>query len=93
MAKIRKIYKIEKNKIVEYIVEPNHVLSGWSILLAPPDKDGYCSIYPISNEALKRSRFDSIKKAETYVGLENIIYYNGREEAEEVLELERRFKK
>jgi hypothetical protein len=45
------------------------------------------------DEALKRNRFDSIKKSETYAGLGNLIYYSTKEEAQEVLNLKNQFKK
>lgn len=91
---MKHIFTIEDGKIVEYEVEPNPLLKGWSILtkIDPNDTSGYRSIYPIMNEALERNRFDSIKKAETYVGMGNLIYYNSSDEAQEVLDLENRIK-
>jgi hypothetical protein len=89
----RKIYKIINNIIIEYIVKPNPLIEGWSILYGPPDKEGYQTIYPVLNEALNRNRFESIERAKTYVGCENIIYYNTLEEATEVLELYKRMQK
>jgi hypothetical protein len=88
------IFTIEEGKIIEYEVEPNPLLEGWSILTnIKPNAEGYCSIFPIMNEALERNRFDSIKKAGTYAGLGNIVYYNSQKEAQEVLNLQKQFKK
>ena len=66
-------------------------MDGWSIL-EEHLKDGI-HLYPIMNDALDRNRYDSIKKSETYAGLGNLVHYNTREEAQEVLDLKKQFKK
>jgi hypothetical protein len=86
------IFKIKNNKIEEFEVTPNHYLEGWSILTEVNPNKQWLDVYPIMNEALERNRFDSIKKSETYVGLGNLVYYNTKEEAQEVLNLQLQFK-
>jgi hypothetical protein len=89
------IFTIQDNIVKEWKVTPNKSLKGWSVLEEVPSDptQTYVSIFPVTNEALKRDRLQSIKKSETYLGMDNLVFFTERETAEEVLELQKRFGK
>lgn len=89
------IFTIIDGEVIEFSVKKNKFMPGMFVLIKViPDENGYQSIFPISAEALERNRFESIKKEEDgYYGIDNLIYYNSRKEAEEVLALQKQFAK
>jgi hypothetical protein len=88
------IFTIEEDgKIKEWEVTPNPLMAGWSLCTEVDKTKEYVDVFPLMPGTLERNRFDSIKKSETYAGLGNLVYYNSREEAQEVIDLEKQFKK
>jgi hypothetical protein len=88
------IFIINDDQITEWSIEPNKIMPGWYIGVEVDPNKTWVDVFPIAPGALERNRFDSIKKQENgYYGMGNLIYYKSRKEAEEVLKLEKRFKR
>jgi hypothetical protein len=90
------IFTINDDILEEWSVKPNELLSGWHILteVDRTNTEKYLSVRGLMPGALERDRFESVKmQEEGYVGLGNIVYYKSKEEAEEVLNLRKQFKR
>ena len=89
---MKNIFTIDDDIITEWEVTPNDIMPGWHILTEVDPSKKWRSICALAPGALDRDRYESVKvREEGYFGLENIVYYNSREEAEEVLNLKKQY--